>query len=218
MFKALAKCIVNISFGMISLLLHSHVIGILEQKGNQFWKNRVILTVNVKVSENWKYQVTVLLGCIVCSVRVVCETATQSTSSYLWKLKKKNFYKYISWEIQRISNFPARILIAGEGTFNKFGMINIRNEHFWARENPHAFRNSSCKMLHHLILSKQCNSLVRLLWKQVDKLKRTCALACLVLRFKSFRLLLLLVTKTIAVRVSFCCGHSRRQRIRRRKR
>lgn len=33
MFKALAKSIANISFGMISLLLHSHVIGILEQKG-----------------------------------------------------------------------------------------------------------------------------------------------------------------------------------------
>ena len=37
-------------------------------------------------------------------------------------------------------------------------MTNIRNDHFSASEDPHASRNGSCKMVHHLILPTQCNS------------------------------------------------------------
>lgn len=61
-------------------------------------------------------------------------------------------------KIESNFNFSARILFIEVETFYKYGITNIRNEHFWERENPHPLRDDSCRMVHRHILPTQCMS------------------------------------------------------------
>ena len=62
----------------------------------------------------------------------------------------------MSQKIQSNSNFSVRILFTDEANFNKCGIINTRDKHFWTRENSQILRDGSYKIVHHHILPTQC--------------------------------------------------------------
>ena len=61
----------------------------------------------------------------------------------------------MSRKIESNFNFSARILFTDVETFYKYGITNIRNEHFWERENPHPLRDDSCRTVYRHILPTQ---------------------------------------------------------------
>lgn len=55
-------------------------------------------------------------------------------------LRRTEFCEFMWLNIQEDGNFLSRIIWTDESKFSRGGIVNRRNKHFWATENPHVFR------------------------------------------------------------------------------
>jgi hypothetical protein len=56
--------------------------------------------------------------------------------------RRRAFCEWLLWQDAAYPTFLNRVLLMDEACFTRNGILNTRNQHTWADENPHSFQET----------------------------------------------------------------------------